>query len=305
MRYPAYFEAFRCAADQCGDSCCRTWEIDIDRESLARYRACTGALGDRLRRAIAEENGEAHFLLTEDKRCPFLNEQGLCDLYIELGEDALCQICRDHPRFYFSLGETEYAGLGLCCEAAAELILSPDCDLRMTGDAQTALSGPEAVFYERWLGFLRHADELSGALLSDGESSLRALLDLLLTLEINSSAWPALLTEARERLPELLRRRSEFLRAYPAAVREYGALTRYFIYRHLPGALLFEDLAEGLAAEFRLVACGVRVISLLNVLVWLRKGTFSLADQISVCKLYSQEIEYDDTNPGIIEETPL
>lgn len=39
------------------------------------------------------------FRLNEKGYCHFLNKAGLCRLVLELGEDALCDICREHPRF--------------------------------------------------------------------------------------------------------------------------------------------------------------------------------------------------------------
>ena len=43
--YPDFYDAFRCTADRCRHTCCRGWEIDIDAETAARYRALPGVLG--------------------------------------------------------------------------------------------------------------------------------------------------------------------------------------------------------------------------------------------------------------------
>ena len=121
--YPDYYPAFRCIAGACRHSCCIGWEIDIDEESLARYQAMPGPLGERLRGHISADD-PPHFVLGEGERCPFLNQDNLCDLILAGDEELLCQICDDHPRFRnFLPGYTEI-GLGLCCEGAAQLILS-------------------------------------------------------------------------------------------------------------------------------------------------------------------------------------
>ena len=52
---PSYYDEFHCIASACRDSCCIGWEIDIDRESLERYKQVDGPLGERLRRAVTEE----------------------------------------------------------------------------------------------------------------------------------------------------------------------------------------------------------------------------------------------------------
>lgn len=120
---PGYYSSFRCIASACKHSCCVGWEIDVDREALTRYETVKGPLALRLRDCIDREAAPPCFILTEGERCPFLNQNGLCDLITELGEDFLCQICADHPRFRNVLPDRVELGLGLCCEAAAVLIL--------------------------------------------------------------------------------------------------------------------------------------------------------------------------------------
>lgn len=113
---PDYYINFRCIADRCLHSCCKGWEIDIDEESLERFQA----LG--LPHISLEET--PHFILKEGDVCPFLQENGLCRMILDHGEDVLCNICRDHPRFRnFWTGFAEI-GLGLSCEEAARLILT-------------------------------------------------------------------------------------------------------------------------------------------------------------------------------------
>ena len=120
---PNYYTKFRCIAAACRHSCCVGWEIDVDADALARYDTVQGRMGERLHACIDREADPPCFILSEDERCPFLNESGLCDLICELGENSLCHICADHPRFRNILSDRVELGLGLCCEAAAKLIL--------------------------------------------------------------------------------------------------------------------------------------------------------------------------------------
>ena len=122
LRKPDYYDRFKCIAGACKDSCCIGWEIDVDEERLEEYRNVTGELGERLKQCIDWEEG--HFILQgKEERCPFLNRENLCDLIIGLGEESLCEICREHPRYYeWYEGLTE-VGVGLCCEEAARLVL--------------------------------------------------------------------------------------------------------------------------------------------------------------------------------------
>ena len=120
---PNYYNKFKCIADKCKHSCCMGWEIDIDDITLEKYNNIQGNFAVKLKSNI-ELDETPHFKLDKNERCPFLNECGLCDIITNLGEDMLCQICDDHPRFRNYYDDFTEVGLGLACEAAAELILT-------------------------------------------------------------------------------------------------------------------------------------------------------------------------------------
>ena len=80
--YPDFYDAFCCTAERCRHTCCRGWEIDIDADTAARYRAMEGPLGERLRAAIDWSDG-ASFRLAEDERC-----KKLAYMILELAENG-------------------------------------------------------------------------------------------------------------------------------------------------------------------------------------------------------------------------
>ena len=120
LRKPDFYDKFKCTASRCSDTCCVGWEIDIDKDSLDAYRKVAGVFGDKLRANI--EDG--HFKLQPHDRCPFLDKENLCEIYTHLGEDALCDICTEHPRFVEVFGDMMERGIGLCCEEAARLLFA-------------------------------------------------------------------------------------------------------------------------------------------------------------------------------------
>ncbi len=120
---PDFYDNFCCLAQNCRHTCCRGWEIDVDPDTLRLYRSVEGPLGEELRAALREQEGEWSIRFNEAGNCPLLRPDGLCRVIIELGEDALCDICALHPRFFLDVGEHELSGVGLCCEAAAALLL--------------------------------------------------------------------------------------------------------------------------------------------------------------------------------------
>ena len=122
---PGYYDAFRCIASACPDSCCKEWDVQVDAASAAYYRQLPGSLGDRLRQVLREENGET-VMTIEDGRCPMWRRDGLCRIQAELGEQALCQVCREFPRLRHDYGDFVELGLELSCPEAARLILTGD-----------------------------------------------------------------------------------------------------------------------------------------------------------------------------------
>ena len=126
VRRPSYMKDFKCIGSACTDTCCAGWEIAIDDTTYEAYKKVKGDFGERLRQQIGEEQGEAYFKLQKGRRCSFLNQDNLCDIFIEIGEDMLCDICREHPRYYEWFGDYTEMGVGLCCEAAEQLIFSSE-----------------------------------------------------------------------------------------------------------------------------------------------------------------------------------
>jgi lysine-N-methylase len=120
IRVPDYFVSFKCVADKCKDSCCVGWEIDIDKVTREKYKALDTPFG----REICEKTSHGCFPLQENGRCAFLDDRGLCRIISELGEGYLCDICREHPRYYGVFAEGYEGGLGLGCEESARMILS-------------------------------------------------------------------------------------------------------------------------------------------------------------------------------------
>lgn len=161
LRVPDYYEEFSCIASRCKDSCCAGWEIDIDEDSYAYYKSCEGEFGDRLRESMyVAEDGGYRFKLKAPKRCAMLNDNNLCDLYTALGEEALCEVCTEYPRFSLFYGNVEQKCLSLSCEEVGRILFErqepvsfvdhemPDyyeCDgIAVDGNEETEACGQDA-----------------------------------------------------------------------------------------------------------------------------------------------------------------
>lgn len=298
MVYPDYYPEFACIAGACKHSCCIGWEIDVDEASLVRFSQVGGELGRRLREKISLED-PPHFVLGKGERCPFLNDRGLCDLILELGEGALCQICTKHPRFYNWFSSHTEVGLGLCCEEAGRLILSHAEPVRLVGEMPGEPDGMFllreelfAIVQNRELPVSRRAEELLahvGAALP--ERSMAEWSEFLLGLERLDGEWTHRLGRLKQPVD------LDGFDTYMAARQtEYEQFLVYLLYRHLSQAA---DPFE-LAARTGFVVWGYELLRQLGAAVWTDTGEFSFADQVELVRLFSSELEYSDENLDLI-----
>ena len=124
LEYPLFYPDFACIGKACKDSCCRDWLIDIDFETAEKYQRMGGALGEKLRRKLHKKDGEFYFAVEKDGRCPFLQEDGLCEIQSERGEEELSKVCDAYPRRESMVYPYMQLDLHLSCEEAAKAILS-------------------------------------------------------------------------------------------------------------------------------------------------------------------------------------
>lgn len=288
--YPSYFPEFRCIADRCGHSCCIGWEIDIDSDTLTKYRSVSGEIGSRLCKSISVTDGCACFTLGKDERCPFLNKKGLCDIITELGEDYLCEICSDHPRFRSFFSERTEIGLGLCCEEAARVILNRSEKASLVeegeGDAneiESELLHTRSIIFDILQNRETGIDERLSAL--EKRYSLENIHSLNVkklykSLETLDKSWPDML----DLLPD-----GEKLALPDNTDIQLEQLAVYFIYRHLPEVIYGASLRETI---------GFCLLSTYLIGTLCRHG---IAVE-EAARMYSSEIEYSDENPAIIME---
>ncbi len=126
IRYPNYYKKFHCIAGACPDTCCAGWEIPVDKSSELRYRQArkSGNIHNKEFARKLKKYIKQGRILSEDVTCPFLNGDGLCEMYIELGAEALCHTCARHPRHMEDYGNLHEMVLLLSCPEVARLILA-------------------------------------------------------------------------------------------------------------------------------------------------------------------------------------
>ena len=128
----AYYDEFHCVGGRCKDSCCKYWHIDISQKEYFEYKEmkCSPELRAVMDEAFKEKiNGTdvafAEMKLKESGNCPFLDNDSLCTIQKELGENALCFSCSVFPRLHMKAGsDTVMMSCSPTCCRVTELLMS-------------------------------------------------------------------------------------------------------------------------------------------------------------------------------------
>lgn len=286
---PSYYQRFACIASACRHSCCIGWEIDVDEDTLEKYERLPAAQRDALLASIDRTEEGACFRLGEGERCPHLDGQGLCRIISTLGEGYLCDICREHPRFYHDTPYGREVGLGMACEEAARIILSAE-DYATFLEVGTEEGEAEPFDFDP----IPSRERIYGILAEDGLSLAKRMEAIeaaygVSVREHSNDAWRTLLADL-EYLNEAHR---TLFACYTndAPVREENEplLARalaYFVFRHVSDAKDGEE-ARG-AIGFALFAT--------RLLAAIAGEKTEEGDVIEAARIISEELEYSEEN---------
>ncbi len=290
---PLYYKQFKCIADKCRHGCCSRWEIDIDTPALEHYRALDNGIRDTIE---FDNDGTAHFKLCKNGSCPHLTQNGLCSIILNHGNEYLCDICREHPRFYNNTGISVEVGLGASCEEACRLILESEDYITMQSigniDGQEeflpdffAVKERSRIYRTLSDTFLTYSERLralykqygvSPDILSDTEWQ-----DIINSLEYLDSNNKALFSGY------------SYITQTPLALQQLAErYLAYLIYRHTSTAETKEDFCSALGFCF---FCERLLVYLLS-----KEKNISIDTVIEYSRIISEEIEYSDRNTDTI-----
>jgi len=111
---------------ECKNNCCQNWQIDIEPETLEKYKALDDELKNEIfehLKHVGEAKDRAVIKLNPEGFCSFVSDKGLCTLQLRYGYDFLSRVCRIYPRFACDVGGSPEYYVELSCEAAANVIL--------------------------------------------------------------------------------------------------------------------------------------------------------------------------------------
>jgi lysine-N-methylase len=287
---PKYYRRFRCIADRCEHSCCIGWEIDIDEVTLQKYNRLRHGYGSVVANSVCTEE-TPHFQLGAGNRCPHLDERGLCKIILHLGEDYLCDICREHPRFY-NFTDVAEVGLGMSCIEAARCILSsPDFDNMEEIGTLDVL--PDGVPFDG-----RAERSKIYTLLQDASCDYATALQRIYRTYSIDAGEDRQWLEILDSLEYLNADHKALLMTYSSEQRPHGMddyrkrWLAYLLYRHTTEAVDAEDFSARLAF---CLFCERLFSSLLA-----SQNATDLQDAASLASLLSEEIEYSDDNTAAL-----
>lgn len=192
---PTFYKDFKCIAGDCPDSCCQGWEVDADAESLEYYNTLDSSLEikQRIDRVLSKDEFDNNiFTLAPKKRCPFLNDENLCDMHIAIGGEHTPYTCRTFPRFIYDFGGTREIGVSFSCPVASDMMYaldSFDFEQEIT-DEPPSLNDIDATLYYT----LYKAREQAYSIVKDRSvpinERLKGLLSFTLELQAKINDYP-------------------------------------------------------------------------------------------------------------------
>ncbi|MBQ2475261.1 MAG: flagellin lysine-N-methylase [Ruminococcus sp.] len=312
--FPRFYSSFRCIANRCEDSCCKDWDIDIDSKTEAFYQSVQGELGEKIRRKLVTDDDGERVFRAENGRCPFWNQDMLCDIFIGIGEEHLSETCANFPRVRVDYDVFGEHLLSFACPEAARIMLRAD------GDAYAELGGADelnaAEAADGYLSFLLKARARSAQLLRDrslpfayrladclefnaqvqsilqdrepqplapaqNAQGSRFIFDLHLGFEIMSDRWKKALTQAADN--------AEHFSFSDAFERDFEKFALYYLYRYYLEAVRSGDVLYSL----RRMVCAYFITGRLD-------ADFAAAgyplERMRILQRYSKEVEHSYEN---------
>ena len=320
---PDFYDSFKCIADNCTDCCCIGWEIDVDDVALEKYNKINTDFGEKIcSQIIKSEDGSSCFSLCENERCPFLNKKNLCDIIINCGEDYLCDICREHPRFYEWFAGVTECGLGLCCEEVCRILLENEEPFSLVEESdgeEIVFENQEDIAESDLYIFLSAFREKLFEILFDKDMSFEEKLVKVLSkteefcgekiiirnyknsLEVYKKTepidekWTQYINDLSEKFETVLNVEKEFQKKTSGDML-YSKILAYIIYRNFIKAVFDKSIKERICFAVE----SVRFIYLCDMKTYFEKGELTLKDRIENLKNWSKQVEYSDENTELL-----
>jgi len=326
--YPTYSKIFKCIASDCPDTCCALWEVVIDSEFQKLYKSHPSHAAKKATQAMYIDKDNDVCLRLNNSRCPMLNCDNLCEIYIEMGKDALCDVCKTFPRYNKPVENVMLSGISLSCPEAARLILCDDTfgclndnpdfkdenakfilkiynlfrnfvikesffdKIKLAQDIQDDIDFGDINFLNKYFSSYKNS--------ATSHPSAKEILHTVKSfskLEFLTDKWMFLLNELCNHLTYALKdsdylntRNEIFKKMYVS--KEIKNITIYFLYKYLAEALEYTDVFN----MYKLSLICSFVICELYTMEIIKNKTISIDTKIEIAQTFSKEFEHSEDN---------
>lgn len=130
---PAYFSDFTCLGSDCEDTCCRDWEVKLDRkhyellsQAVVKDESELNIFRQYVRlnnNSITGDHDYAFIHMGDNGYCAMLDQKGLCSIHKKYGVSVLGNVCTMFPRIISRCDNTiEMSGALSCPEVVRKCI---------------------------------------------------------------------------------------------------------------------------------------------------------------------------------------
>lgn len=123
-----YYDTFTCIGDKCSFTCCQEWNIAVDDDTYIKWNrlSLTKQNNNYLNQYVKQKDDIRVIALNEQKQCPFLNQQKLCNLVLNFGDEVLSETCATFPRQIHEFADRKEYSLVSCCPEVVDLMNQQD-----------------------------------------------------------------------------------------------------------------------------------------------------------------------------------
>lgn len=130
---PSYFSGFSCLGGECEDTCCRNWEVKLDRQHFDLLKSSMSESAEESsifeqyihlnENSITSDHDYAFIRMGVNGYCAMLDSKGLCSIHAKHGVTVLGNVCTMFPRVISRCGDTvELSGALSCPEVVRNCI---------------------------------------------------------------------------------------------------------------------------------------------------------------------------------------
>jgi len=290
------FKDFSCLMGECKHTCCAGWNIKVDKKTYKKYSSLKG---EKRKKILSNIDKDTLIIKNKmDGRCPFLTNENLCSIIMELGDKHICSVCTLHPRFKNFFSKRIELGFGVSCEQASNMLINFSGKPNFISDKKATnkiikKERPFFTFRDKLISIVQN-DNISLAqkieLLTKEckvnlyKTSLDKWVKLLVSLEHLDSNWCVKLQGL-----------TDFQPLYDEEFNnEYQNILSYFIFRHSLKCL--EQIDVYINSAFA-VFCFLIVYNIFYKEKIRDKNTLK-----EILRSFSAEIEYSENNTEKITE---